>query len=88
MINIFKYKKVFRLHDEIGECPNIITDTEVTDKSPFFVLPFPKTEEDKTNYGLANVMNSIFRHFVQKKALVIFLQSCLLPNSCLKTNTL
>ena len=37
----------FSLRDEIGECPNIRIDIDVIDDSPFFVRPFPISEEDK-----------------------------------------
>ena len=44
---IYKYKDVFSLRDEIGTCPNIEVEIEVTDKSPFFIRPFHAREEDK-----------------------------------------
>ena len=44
---IMKYKKAFSLRDEIGECPNIKVDIDVIDDTPFFVRPFPISEEDK-----------------------------------------
>ena len=44
---ILKYKKAFSLRDEIGECPNIKVDIDVIDDTPFFVRPFPISEEDK-----------------------------------------
>ena len=44
---IYKYKDVFRLRDEIGTCPNIEVEIEVTDSSPFFIRPFHAREEDK-----------------------------------------
>ena len=34
---LFKYKEAFSLRDEIGTCPNIEVEIEVTDKSPFFI---------------------------------------------------
>ena len=43
----FKYKEVFSLRDEIGTCPNIEVEIEVTDKSPFFIRPYHVREEDK-----------------------------------------
>ena len=36
---LFKYKEAFRLRDEIGTCPNMEVEIEVTDKSPFFTVP-------------------------------------------------
>ena len=44
---VIKYKKAFSLRDEIGECPDIRIDIEVIDATPFFVRPFPISEEDK-----------------------------------------
>ena len=32
---LYKYKEAFSLRDEIGICPNIEVEIEVTDKSPF-----------------------------------------------------
>ena len=32
---LFKYKEAFSLGDEIGTCPNIEVEIDVTDKSPF-----------------------------------------------------
>ena len=33
---LYKYKEVFSLWDEIGTCPNIEVEIDVTEKSPFF----------------------------------------------------
>ena len=33
---LYKYREAFRLRDEIGTCPNIEVEIEVTDKSPFY----------------------------------------------------
>ena len=44
---LFKYKEAFSLRDEIGSCPNIEVEIEVTDKSPFFIRPYHMREEDK-----------------------------------------
>ena len=44
---IYKYKDAFSLKDEIGMCPNIEVEIDVTDKSPFFIRPFHAREEDK-----------------------------------------
>ena len=41
------YKDVFSLRDEIGTCPNIEVEIEVTDRSLFFIRPFDAREEDK-----------------------------------------
>ena len=44
---LIKYRDAFSLRDEIGECPNIKADIKVIDDSPFFVRPFPISENDK-----------------------------------------
>ena len=44
---IYEYKDAFSLKDEIGTCPNIEVEIDVTDKSPFFIRPFQAREEDK-----------------------------------------
>ena len=45
---LYKYKEAFSLRDEIGTCPNIEVQIDVTDKSPFFIRPYHVKEEDKT----------------------------------------
>ena len=44
---LYEYKDVFSLRDEIGTCPNIEVNIEVTDNSPFFILPYHVKEEDR-----------------------------------------
>ena len=44
---IYEYKDAFSLRDEIGTCPNINVETDVTDSRPFFIRPFHAREEDK-----------------------------------------
>ena len=44
---LYKYKEAFSLRDEIGTCPNIEVEIEVTDKSPFYIRPYRVREEDK-----------------------------------------
>ena len=44
---LYKYKEAFSLRDEIGLCPNIKIEINVTDKSPFFTRPFHANEEYK-----------------------------------------
>ena len=43
---LYKYKDVFSLRDEIGTCPNIEVNIEVTDNLPFFIWPYHVKEED------------------------------------------
>ena len=44
---LYRYKEAFSLRDEIGTCPNIEVEIEVTDKSTFFIRPYHVREEDK-----------------------------------------
>ena len=44
---LYKYKDAFSLRDEIGLCPNIEIEIDITDKLPFFIRPFHTNEEDK-----------------------------------------
>ena len=43
----YEYKDAFSLRDEIGTCPNIEIDIDVTDRMPFFIRPYHVREEDK-----------------------------------------
>ena len=44
---LYKYKEAFSLRDEIGTCPNIEVEIDVTDKLPFFIRPYHVREECK-----------------------------------------
>ena len=44
---LLKYKSAFSLRDEIGLCPNMEVELELTDTSPFFIRPFPVKENEK-----------------------------------------
>ena len=37
VMEMYKYKELFSLRDEIGTCPNIEVEIDVTDKSPFLL---------------------------------------------------
>ena len=43
----YEYEDAFSLRDEVGTCPNIEVQVDVTDKTPFFIRPFHAKEEDK-----------------------------------------
>ena len=45
---ILKYRDALSLCDEIGACLNLKADIQVIDESPFFVRPFPLSENDKS----------------------------------------
>ena len=44
---LYEYKDAFSLRDEIGTCPNIEMNIEVTDNAPFFIRPYHMKEEDR-----------------------------------------
>ena len=44
---LYEYKDVFSLRDDIGMCPNIEVNIEVTDNLPFFIRPYHVKEEDR-----------------------------------------
>ena len=44
---IYEYTEAFSLRDEIGTCPNIEIDIDVTDRTPFSIRPYHVKEEDK-----------------------------------------
>ena len=44
---IYKYREAFSLRDEIGTCPSIEINIDVTDRTPFFIRPYHVKEEDK-----------------------------------------
>ena len=44
---LYESKDAISLRDEIGTCPNIEVEIDVTDKLPFFIRPYHVKEEDK-----------------------------------------
>ena len=60
---LYQYKDAFSLRDEIGLCPNIEIEIDVTDKSPFFIRPFHANEDDKNNLRQGNEMIMLFGYF-------------------------
>ena len=48
---LYKYKEAFSHRDEIGTCPNIEVEIEVTDKSPFFIRLYHVKEGGQGNHG-------------------------------------
>ena len=47
---LYRYKEALSLRDEIGTCPSIEVEIDVTDKSPFFIRLYHVREEDKGIY--------------------------------------
>ena len=48
---LYQSKEAFSLGDEIGTCPKIEIEINVTDRSPFFIRPYHVKEEDKALIG-------------------------------------
>ena len=48
---LYKYKDAFSLIDEIGTCPNIEVEIDITEKKSFFIRPYHVKEEDKKYTG-------------------------------------
>ena len=44
---LYKYKDAFSVRDEIGTCPIIEVEIDITDKLPFFIRPYHVREEEK-----------------------------------------
>ena len=59
---LYKYKESFSLRDEIGKCPSIEVEIDVTDKSPFFIRPYCVKEVDKKHYRQGNEKNVLFQN--------------------------
>ena len=47
---IYDYKDAFSLRDEIGMCPNIKVEIDITDNSPFFIRPFMPKKKIKQSW--------------------------------------
>ena len=67
---IHKYKEVFSLRDEISTSPSVEVETDVKDKSPFFIRPYHVREEDKAIIDkngmfmlLGNAKGNVFSFF-------------------------
>ena len=51
---LYKYREAFSLRDEIGTCPNIEVDIEVTDRSPFFIQTISHEGRGQRSYRQRN----------------------------------
>ena len=69
---LYQYKDAFSLRDEIGLCPNIEIEINITDKSPFFIRSFHANEEDKMI--LDKEMNAIVLFGYSKRRLLSLFQ--------------
>ena len=63
---IYDYKDAFSLRDEIGTCPNIKVEIDVTDNSPFFIRPFHAKEEDRAILDKEMKMVMLFRNLERR----------------------
>ena len=59
---LYKYKEAFSLRDEIGTCPNIEVEIDVTDKSPFLIRAYHAKGEDKALIEQRDEMFMLFRY--------------------------
>ena len=50
------------LRDEIGTCPNIDVEINITDKLPFSIRPYPVKEEDKNSLDRKNDKIMLLRY--------------------------
>ena len=66
-----QYKNAFSLRHEIGLCPNIKIEIDVTDKSPFFIRPFHANEEDKVDFRQRNEAIVLYG-YTKRRLLSIF----------------
>ena len=67
----YKYKEVFSLRDEIGTCPKIEVEIDVTDKSPFFIRPYHVKEEEKALIEQRNEMIMLCR-LIKRRVFSLF----------------
>ena len=65
----YKYKNAVSLRDEIGTCPNIEIDIDVTDKTPFFIRPHHLKEEDKKT--LDKEMKRMLFRYIERRLLIL-----------------
>ena len=52
--------------NEIGTCPNIEVEIDVSDKSPFFIMPFHAREEDKDHTKQRNGKIMLFGYLERR----------------------
>ena len=71
---LYKYKDAFSLRHEIGLCPNIEIEINITNKSPFFIRLFHANEEDKINLDKEMKLTMFLRYL--KRRFLSLLQSC------------
>ena len=55
---LYRCKDAFSLRDEVGTCPNIEVEIDITDKSAFFIRPYHVKEENK------NILDKEMKNYV------------------------
>ena len=68
---LYEYKDAFSLRDEIGTCPNIEVEIDVTNKTPFFIRPFYAKGEDKAHTAQRNEKTVLFRNLKEDFQLIL-----------------
>ena len=71
---LYKCKDAFSLRDEIGTCPNIEVEIDVTDKAPFLIRPYHVKEGDNTFTDKRDEKVRLFRN-IKRRIFSLFL-SC------------
>ena len=61
-----KYKNTFSLRDEIGTCPNIEVEIDITDKSLFFIRLYHIKEDIKTFIDIEMKKIMLFRNIKER----------------------
>ena len=69
---LHEYKDTFSLRGEIGTCPNIEVEIDVTDRNPFFIRPYCAKEEVKNT--LDKEMNGLCYLDILKAGFFCFFQ--------------
>ena len=74
MSMLYRYKVAFSLRDEIGTCPNIEVESNVTDNSSFFIRQYHVREEDKA--FIDKEMKELCYMGILKEGIFSILQPC------------
>ena len=60
---LYKSKDIFSLRDEIGTCPNIEVEIDITDKFTFYIRLYHVKEEDKNILDNTILKAYVSNHF-------------------------
>ena len=67
---VYMYKDAFSFRDEIGTCPNLEVEIDVTNHSPFFFKPYHVKEEDKV--VLDREMKRLFYFGIIREGVLVY----------------